>query len=146
MPETITRVLDRVNSPVDLRNLEMSDLYKLSDEMRELIIKKVNTTLSCLLLGAIFLSAISYFFVVSSEIRLNECSRKRTLLTVENSELENKLDKLKSFNNVDLTMQRNNLLQRPEKVIEATEINVNTPNSSKIQKIKPKTKAWVIGY
>ena len=44
MPETITRVLNKVNSPEDLRKLEMSDLYKLADEMRELIIKKVNTT------------------------------------------------------------------------------------------------------
>lgn len=114
--------------------------------VKAMAIKKVNTTLCCLLLGAIFVSAISYFFVVSSEIRLNECSRKTTLLTVENSELENKLDKLKSFNNVDLTMQKNNLLHRPEKVIEATEINVSIPNTDKLDKLKPKTKAWVIGY
>ena len=43
MPETITNVLDKVNSPEDLKKLEMGDLYKLSNEMRELIIKKVNT-------------------------------------------------------------------------------------------------------
>ena len=43
MPETITKVLDKVNSPEDLKKLEMGDLYKLSNEMRELIIKKVNT-------------------------------------------------------------------------------------------------------
>ena len=44
MPETMTMVLDKVNSPEDLKKLEISELYKLSDEMRELIIKKVNTT------------------------------------------------------------------------------------------------------
>ena len=43
MPETITRVLDKVNSPDDLKKLGVNELYKLSDEMRELIIKKVNT-------------------------------------------------------------------------------------------------------
>ena len=43
MPETITRVLDKVNSPEDLKKLGIKELYKLSDEMRELIIKKVNT-------------------------------------------------------------------------------------------------------
>ena len=43
MTETITRVLDKVNSPADLRKIDISELYKLSDEMRELIIKKVNT-------------------------------------------------------------------------------------------------------
>ena len=124
----------------------ISGYFPKKNSVKAMAIKKVNTTLCCLLLAAIFISAISYFFVVSSEIKLNECSRKTTMLNVENAELENKLDKLKSFNNVDLTMQKNNLLQRPEKVIEATEINVAVQNDSKIQKIKPKAKAWVIGY
>lgn len=44
MAETITRVLDKINSPADLKKLGYDDLCKLSDEMRELIIKKVNTT------------------------------------------------------------------------------------------------------
>ena len=44
MLETITRTLDRVNSPEDLKTLSVDDLYELSNEMRELIIKKVNTT------------------------------------------------------------------------------------------------------
>ena len=44
MPETITRVLDKVNSPDDLKKMGTDELYKLSDEIRELIIKKVNTT------------------------------------------------------------------------------------------------------
>lgn len=43
MPETITKVLDKVNSPEDLKKLDMGDLYELSNEMRGLIIKKVNT-------------------------------------------------------------------------------------------------------
>lgn len=43
MPETITKVLDKVNSPEDLKKLDMGDLYKLSKEIRELIINKVNT-------------------------------------------------------------------------------------------------------
>ena len=43
MPETMTRVLDKVNSPDDLKKLGINELYSLSEEMRELIIKKVNT-------------------------------------------------------------------------------------------------------
>ena len=115
------------------------------NSVKAMAIKKVNRTLSVLLICAIFVSAISYYFVVSSEIKLNECSKNTTLLNVENAELQNKLDKLKSFNNVDLTMQKNNLLQRPETVIEATEIKTNTKNLNKnTNKIKPK--AWAIGY
>lgn len=37
-------ILDRVNSPNDLRNLNTEDMSALAEEMRELIIKKVNTT------------------------------------------------------------------------------------------------------
>lgn len=37
-------ILDKVNSPTDLKNLTLDELNTLSDEMRELIIKKVNTT------------------------------------------------------------------------------------------------------
>ena len=75
----------------------------------DIALKKFNDTLSGLLLCVIVVTIISYFFVVSSEIKLNEYSRETTLLNVENAELQNKLDRLKSFNNVDLTMQKNNL-------------------------------------
>ncbi len=44
MTETITKVLDRVNSPEDLKKLELKELQLLANEIRELIIKKVNTT------------------------------------------------------------------------------------------------------
>ena len=44
MPETMTRILDKVNSPDDLKKLGLNELQPLADEMRELIIKKVNTT------------------------------------------------------------------------------------------------------
>ncbi len=128
------------------RNDQVISGYFPKSSVKAMAIKKVNNTLCGLLLCAIFISAISYYFVVSSEIKLNDCSRKTTLLNVENAELQNKLDKLKSFNNVDLTMQKNNLLQRPEKVIEATEVNANTDVSKKTLSNSIKPKAWSIGY
>ena len=36
-------ILDKVNSPSNIKELSMQDLNELADEMRELIIKKVNT-------------------------------------------------------------------------------------------------------
>lgn len=111
----------------------------------DIALKKFNDTLSGLLLCIIVISAISYYFVVSSEIKLNEYTRETTLLNVENAELQNKLDRLKSFNNVDLTMQKNNLLQRPEHVIEATEVDSqNIIDKKKTNNVKPK--AWSLGY
>ena len=44
MTNTYCHILDRVNSPEDLKNLTVQELPQLADEMRELIIKKVNTT------------------------------------------------------------------------------------------------------
>ena len=44
MTETVLNVLDKVNSPDDLRKLNIEELNTLASEMRELIIKKVNTT------------------------------------------------------------------------------------------------------
>lgn len=116
-----------------------------ASSVKAMAIKKINNTLCGLLLCAIFITAVSYYFVVSSEIKLNQYSRETTLLNVENAELQNKLDRLKSFNNVDLTMQKNNLLQKPEKVIEATvKTNPNTVKAKPKQNIKPT--AWSIGY
>ncbi len=126
-------------------NQVISGYFPKQNSVKAMAIKKVNNTLCGLLICAILISAISYYFVVSSEIQLNECSRKTTLLNVENSELQNKLDKLKSFNNVDLTMQKNNLLKRPEKVIDVTAVQTNTPKKTLTNKaVKPK--AWAIGY
>lgn len=44
MPIVLNKVLDRINSPEDLKKLNMEEMSLLADEMRELIIKKVNTT------------------------------------------------------------------------------------------------------
>ena len=37
-------ILDKVNTPQDLKKLQLDELNTLADEMREIIIKKVNTT------------------------------------------------------------------------------------------------------
>lgn len=37
-------ILDKINSPLDLKNLNLEEMDSLANEMREIIIKKVNTT------------------------------------------------------------------------------------------------------
>ena len=44
MVNSTAYVLDRINTPDDLKSLNINEMNKLSEEMRELIIKKVNTT------------------------------------------------------------------------------------------------------
>ena len=126
-------------------NRVISGYFPQTYSVKDMAIKKINNTLCGLLFFAICISLISYYFVVSSEIKLNEYSRKTTLLNVENLELQNKLDRLKSFNNVDLTMQKSNLLHKPEKVIEAAEVNsLPARNKKLVSDFRPK--AWSIGY
>ena len=116
------------------------------NSVKALAIKRINNTLCGLLFCAICISLISYYFVVSSEIKLNEYSRETTLLNVENAELQNKLDRLKSFNNVDLTMQKNNLLHKPERVIEAADIGIDPIKTKRVYNFPAKPKVWSIGY
>lgn len=90
---------------------------------KEMYIRKINTTL-CIILGIfIVVSMFSYYFVTVNEMTMNKLSKEITALNDENAELQYKLDKLKSFSNVDMTMQKNKTLTRAKQVIEVPEVN-----------------------
>ncbi len=90
---------------------------------KEMYIRKINTTL-CIILGIfIVVSMFSYYFVTVNEMTMNKLSKETTALNDENAELQYKLDKLKSFSNVDMTMQKNKTLTRAKQVIEVPEVN-----------------------
>lgn len=93
--------------------------------VKDMAIKRINKSLCVILSILIMVVIVSYYFVISCEMKLNDLSRQTVILNNENEELQNKLDSLKSFNNVDKTLQQNNLLQRPGQVIETPEIQVN---------------------
>ena len=113
--------------------------------VKDMAIKRVNKSLCVILSILIFVVVISYYFVISCEMKLNDLSRQTVILNNENEELQNKLDSLKSFNNVDKTLQKNNMLQRAGQVIETPEIPVTTENSG----MSPSKKAvfnYAIGF
>ena len=103
--------------------------------VRQLAIERVNKMLCIILSLLIAVVVVSYYFVISCEMKLNNLSRETVILNNENEELQNKLDSLKSFNNVDKTFQQNNMLQRAGQVIETPEVtvdaNVNSTTTSK---------------
>ncbi len=112
--------------------------------LKEMAIRKVNLTLCSLLGVAVVAAFISYYFEMSNEITLNTLSRQVTTLNDENMELQNQLDKLKSFNNVDAIMEQHNLLQKAAQVIEV-------PQVVSVAEIKNKKNVasnidWSIGY
>lgn len=118
-------------------------VFEQEDDERQMAIRKLNFTLCIMLIALIAITTVSYYFATANEITLNKISRETVVLNDENSELENQLDRLKSFNNVDKSMQKNNLLSKAKQVIEVTE--VDTANVAKAD-TDQKVLNWAIGY
>lgn len=113
--------------------------------VRQMAIKRVNKMLCIMLSLLITVVIVSYYFVITCEIKLNDLSRQTIVLNNENSELQNKLDSLKSFDNVDKTLQKNNMLQRAGQVIETPEITVDSQDNA-LKSKKKKIFNYAIGF
>lgn len=107
-------------------------------------IKKINFTLCILLVLLIIITTIGYYFATATEIKLNNLTKETTAYNDENVELENQLDKLKSFNNVDKSMHENNLLSKATQVIEVPAVKSEKPVKKKLE--RRKIFSWAIGY
>ena len=118
--------------------------YDKENLVKEMAIRRINKTLGSILAFVVVTSFVSYYFAMTNEVSLNKLSRQITVLNEENSELQNKLDRLKSFNNVDDKMIENNLLTKAAKVIEVQAV---APTAT-IDKKNDTTAAfsWAIGY
>lgn len=111
---------------------------------KAMAIRKVNKTLCGLLGIAVLFAFISYYFAMSNELTLNKLSRQISTLNEENAELQNQLDRLKSFNNVDSKMMQYNTLQKAAKVIEVQAVNSAVAIDKKTEKTASFN--WAIGY
>lgn len=113
--------------------------------VRQMAIKRVNKMLCILISALIAVVVISYYFVLTCEIELNNLSRQTVILNNENADLQNQLDKLKSFNNVDKTFQKNNMLKRAGQVIETQAITIN-PSETTQKTTKKRIFNYAIGF
>ena len=104
-------------------------------------IKRVNKMLCVMICTLIAVVVVSYYFVLTCEMKLNDLSRQTVILNNENSDLQNQLDKLKSFSNVDKTFQKNNMLKRAGQVIETPAITTDTAEA-----ITKSTKKRIFNY
>ncbi len=111
---------------------------------KAMAIKKVNKTLCAFLGVAVIVAFVSYYFAMSDELTLNKLSRQITTLNDENAELQNHLDRLKSFNNVDMKMMQHSVLAKAENVIEVSAVSSVAPVDNSIQKTASFN--WAIGY
>ena len=117
---------------------------------KELAIARINRTLCLLLLLFIMISAVSYYFVTANEITLNKYRKQTLALNDENVELQNKLDYLKSYYNVDKAMQKQHLLQKADNVIEVKAAPAIAPiTNNAIDKVTEATQTsahWTLGF
>ncbi len=140
--ESITKTTGYVNNPIETQVIE--GYFQKEISQKAMAIRKVNKTLCALLGAAVMFAFISYYFAMSNELALNKLSRQITTLNDENAELQNSLDRLKSFNNVDTKMGQYNMLSKAEKVIEVQAVDSVLPVIS----TSPKTASfnWAVGY
>ena len=117
--------LDRSVQKLAINSIIEGDFPK-ENTVRQMAIKRVNNMLCVILSVLIAVVIVSYYFVISCEMKLNDLSSQTIVLNNENAELQNKLDTLKSFNNVDMTLQKNNMLQRAGQVVETQEVIIDS--------------------
>ena len=109
--------------------------------VRQMAIKRVNKLLCVIISMLIAVVVVSYYFVITCEIKLDDLRRQTVILNNENTDLQNKLDTLKSFSNVDKTFQQNKMLKRAGQVIEIPEVTVD---SSEV--VSKKTKRRIFNH
>ena len=91
-------------------------LYK--KNYQERMISHVNKVLSFVLGILIFFSVLSYYFITSSEMKLNKLRKETLTINDENMELQNHLDYLKSYTNVNKRLQDQNIVKKATEVVE----------------------------
>lgn len=113
---------------------------------KEMAITRVNRTLCSILTAFILVSAVSYYFVTASEMTLNQYRKQTLSLNDENVELQNKLDYLKSYYNVDKAMQKKNLLHKAKSVMEVNQTAASGINKVAVAESTQKPFKWSLGY
>ena len=134
-----------IENPIEQAPVIEGPFYYDKDNLvKDMAIRRINKTLSGLLTMLILTAFVSYYFAMTNEVTLNKLRRQITTLNEENAELQNRLDRLKSFNNVDDKMGEYNLLQKAAKVIEVPAVTATVP----VDKKNDTTAAfnWAIGY
>ena len=110
---------------------------------RELIIARINNFLYFILGFLVLFCLVCYYFVSCKEVQLNQISKETLELNYENEELQNKVDSLQSYYNIDKAVSKTNILERAKQVVEVNAASLPNVNLNKSAKIK---KAVVINY
>ena len=130
-----------VSNPIEEKteNSQIISGYFLNEKpYKEMIISRVNSFLYGLLGLLVLFCLVCYYFVSCKEVQLNQISRETLELNYENEDLQNKLDSLQSYYNIDKAVSKTNILERAKHVVEvdAADLpNLNFNNKNKKQSL-----------
>lgn len=111
---------------------------------KEMVISRINNFLCCILALLVMVCLASYYFVINGEIQLNQIRKETLALNYENEEMQNKLDILQSYTNVDRQVAKTRILQRAKQVMELSAANL--PDVDFDNKNKDVSPGWTMGY
>lgn len=112
--------------------------FPVFENYRDLAVFKFNRFL-CTLLGiSILISMFTYSAVISKEDQLSKLHTKINDINYENVELQNKLDYIKSFYNIDNKVTQANFLKRADSVMEVTAKQPIISNNIALSGVKTK--------
>ena len=133
-----------VSNPINHEeNSQIISGYFLNEKTyKEMIIQRVNNCLYAVLGALVLFCFVCYYFVSCKEVQLNQISRETLELNYENDELQNKVDSLQSYYNIDKAVSRTNILERARHVVEVDAIALPDLNLNK----KSSKKSLVVGY
>lgn len=113
------------------------------ENLKELAIFKFNRLLTVLMAIAVVASVITYSSVAANENSILMVHNEISDLNFENIELQNKVDNVKSFYNVNDKVSRINLLQKAADVIEVSSVEPKMTGKNAKQELNIKS---VLGY
>ena len=132
-----------VTNPINNDNSQIISGYFLNEKSyREMIIQRVNNFLYGVLIFLVVFCLVCYYFVSCKEVQLNQISRETLELNYENDELQNKVDSLQSYYNIDKAVSKTNILERAKQVVEVDAIALPDLNLNK----KQSKKSLVVSY
>ncbi len=138
-------VQNKATNPINNDNGQIISGYFLNEKSyKELIIARVNNFLYIVLGVLITFCLICYYFVSCKEVQLNQISRTTLELNFENDELQNKVDSLQSYYNIDKAVSKTNILERAQKVVEINAID--TPKVNFNKNSENKSQSIIVGY
>ncbi len=134
-----------VQNPIEHTEAPVIEGYFYKEStVKSMAIRKVNKSLCGLLMMTILATFACYYFVMCNELTLNTLNRQIIALNDENAELQNNLDRMQSFNNVDNKMMQFNLLQKADKVVEVQAVKADAVVDTK--RVSSAPFKWAIGY